>query len=519
MKSYKLIQRALLFVGSLVAFSCSQSEEVTTTPGTESAIISINAVDAGILNNNPTRALTDKDYRTTFVAGDKIGLFAVKDDAVVSTVNNIPLTYNGTSFTMSTGTSLAYDEAQQGATYYAYYPYKADLENFTPSATDPFAAVISNWSIGSDLDENYTKYDLMTGSAVAAEAGKGYTLNFELNHRLSLAVVELPSVTYKFTNTDMSDYNVPLSNPAFTVTEGAGAAVSTVAYYDTDGGLYRLLVKPETAYTIEGSFDKGGSTKTYTINITGIAASKYANYTVDGGAQELSYTLQVGDYFCADGSLVSKDETAPGNCIGVVYRVGTTDAIKTDHSSCDHALVYAVKRVADAAKWGSQPGNKSDAWYGDGTAYAFESEGTTIRGYEDTKIWMSIEKVTVTETGKEPAEVAVNGVMKGILADYRQNNTLPVATTDWYVPSYSELKHLEEVKDVVNASLNSASGEELWKDSDIDESTQKPVTSVYWTSTIRSKTAVVIYHPGITANTAGYFNGSPGHFYRFSFGF
>ena len=46
-------------------------------------------------------------------------------------------------------------------------------------------------------------------------------------------------------------------------------------------------------------------------------------YTIKDENNKLDYTLNIGDYFCADGNLVSvNDGTVPDNAIGVVCYVG-----------------------------------------------------------------------------------------------------------------------------------------------------------------------------------------------------
>lgn len=49
-------------------------------------------------------------------------------------------------------------------TFYAYYPYNANV-TFDPTKVDPFETYVNNWKIGSEQNEgNYTQYDLMTST-------------------------------------------------------------------------------------------------------------------------------------------------------------------------------------------------------------------------------------------------------------------------------------------------------------------------------------------------------------------
>ena len=66
--------------------------------------------------------------------------------------------------------------------------------------------------------------------------------------------------------------------------------------------------------------------------------------------------MQVGDYYCADGKIISvESETVPENVIGLVCYVGniqpsvthdeyteTQDALRRDYPNCTHGLVVAV---------------------------------------------------------------------------------------------------------------------------------------------------------------------------------
>jgi len=511
MKSYKLIQKALFVVCSFAVLSCSQEEDYTIpNMPNEAGAFDISVIDAGIYNNDPkSRAVTDGEYKTTFVEGDQIGLFAVKGEAVLDAVKNIPLTYDGSKWTVAGGTTLPYTAEQADADYYVYYPYDETLtSSFAVLEADPFTTIASNWDLGDDLEaDNYTKKDLMTSAATKATgSGQKFSLSFTLTHCMALVVVELPAVTYEFTNGG-SNYTIPASGVSFDID---GTTVKP--FYDATSARYRLLVKPETATTIEGKFTNGQDKK-YTIALGGsdLAKGKYAYYTIDGGSASstpISHTLQIGDYYCADGSLVSKDDPAPSNVIGIVYQLGTTDAIKADFPSCDHGLVYALKRVeGEAAKWSTaQPAAE---WYGPETPYNFLMTTTAIRGYEDTKTWMAIGENEVEERD-------INSVMKTTLNTYRESISLPSTTTNWYLPSAKELIDVEANAAVINANLASANGDALWVDATTSETAAN--NQLYWTSTVRRRDAVYQYHPDKTTTIAGYLRTFVGY-YRYSFGF
>ena len=92
MKQYKLIQVALLAILLFGWAGCSQNEE--EVPGNVRNGIVLNVTDTGIISNEPSTRTEDTGFVTTFTQGDQIGLFAVKGDAILDEINNMPFTFN-----------------------------------------------------------------------------------------------------------------------------------------------------------------------------------------------------------------------------------------------------------------------------------------------------------------------------------------------------------------------------------------------------------------------------------------
>lgn len=201
----------------------------------------------------------------------------------------------------------------------------------------------------------------MTSSGSTVYRGdKGeFLIQFNMVHRMSLAVISLPGTEYKFTNPELKGtiYAIkPGGDVAFYTEEIASG--KEIKPYRADDGSYRMLVKPAVAPDIVGVL---GDSK-YNVN-SAIAAGKYKRFMVDGGNVVKEYELKVGDYYCADGNLVSRDcapEEVPDDCIGIVYYVGNPqpsvlyketleaveekDALKRDYPNCVHGLVYAINQ-------------------------------------------------------------------------------------------------------------------------------------------------------------------------------
>ena len=502
----------LLFACSLFVTSCSQDENAEIS-GSHQLYIHITDMGVIKINDGETRATTNDKYQTTFTDGDQIGLFAVKNGQIIDNVENFCLQYNAThKVWMPTSGSLTYSPNLEGATYHAYYPYKEDITaSFRADASDPFTEIASNWNIDADLSkENYDKSDLMTGASTAELSGKNYTLNLTMKHRMAMVVIQLPTRTYQFSNTNptIPSYSIPSSNPSFSISKNGNATTEIIPYYEEKTDMYRLLINPATTYTISGKFTSGEN-KRYDIEITEIEEGTYAPYTIDGGTQVIPHELKIGDLYCSDGSLISADKATltddeKAKVIGVVYNIGTTDAITKDYPACSHAIVHAVQRANEVKqRWGNASSVSDKTWFVNGLD---KEDFSTIRGYEDTKYWESVDNVGGSD---------VNSHMKTWLATYEQ--AVPSgATTGWYVPCLKEMRILEEQVNIINSSLSKAGGEELWKDATF--STISSGTG-YWSSTIRGEVTVwQATGGGKDKDLAANFKNLNG-FYRFSLAF
>ncbi|MBQ3070528.1 MAG: fimbrillin family protein [Tidjanibacter sp.] len=547
MKAYQLFLTAFALVATLFV-SCSQEEPVAPV-GAEMPI-QITISDAGILS---TRALTDSEYKTHFETGDAVGLYAVKEGAVVNNIANVRLSYADGMWTPAE--PILYTTELEGVTYWAYYPYAAESE-FDAAAENPFAGKIAAWTIGSDLStqELYAASDLMTGSAVATLDNGRYTMDLKLHHRMGMLVVELPSTKYTFTNTEpaLEPYMVAAANPAFTVVAGESEQ-SIVPYYDATTAGYRILLKPETTCSMKGRFEVAGKGQKYTIEFAnGVAAGTYELFTVDGGVKEQSLELKVGDYFCADGTIVSYQvgATAPSNAVGVVCQLGTTEGIQAALPHCSHAVVYALKRTERATTegvndktdykddaylsiWSTEaPTSAIDLWaadyglIGEDNKYNSSDDTKVANGYEMTTAWLSLplitDKVTTKVTDEETGEVTEveSEVQKDVLQIMRATLAgavaVPSNTTGWWIPSIYECQLLQEQSEVLNASLEGV-GEVLWSDYNSEVNAADDKFAGYWTSTLRRRDAMIGYMPEGDAKVA-YLTNRKGY-YRFALAF
>ena len=99
----------LTFILLLGISSCSTENESLVSDTSAKSKLSISATDNGFsAEAGGTRATTATDYTTTFVSGDKMGMFVTDGSNVV--VSNICLTYDGTTWAAANaGDAFYYD--------------------------------------------------------------------------------------------------------------------------------------------------------------------------------------------------------------------------------------------------------------------------------------------------------------------------------------------------------------------------------------------------------------------------
>lgn len=448
----------------LLLASCSQEEELQNSNPAQA--IQIKVSDNGLTAGNPKSRATTTGVVTTFTAGDEIGLYAVKDGAVVSTCNNLKLTYDGSSWS-----GLASDSRfDEGTKFYAYYPYSADTEF---SATDGFKALTAGWNPAEAA--NYDKGDLMTAENVGmtvTDGGFTTTIDLKLNHAMSM--VELTSnsgttVTYKFTNEGMTDY---------TATAGGGTPVITLGStelknIDKVDGKYRVLVNPATTETLTVSLD--GKTYAPKSDVTWTAGNYYTMSVGSASGSETveNYTLQVGDYLCADGTLLSKDDADIAgklkNAVGVVYYVGNasptalygssySDYIESDglaKGGFTHGLVVALSGTAmEAGSWGTDmSGDGFLSYYQQNKGVIAECSSSNIKknrilGYDNTA---TIRLLNASE-----------GCYQGLINALNAAPAAPSSTSGWFVPSNGDQNEMLTNTGVLSTAFTAA-GSNLWE--------------------------------------------------------
>lgn len=351
-----------LFIGLLLAglWGCSEETTPSVTGGSESQNnrLTVNVTDGGYIASAGEKPLTrvkETGYKTIFTTGDKIGLYAVKNNAIITGYDNLCLTLAADGkWTPPAGTELFHEGA---AAYYAYYPYQADMTNkVTAIATDVtefFKPLTDGWTPATDQSDyaRYTAQDLMTGACTISDnPGNTRTLTAKLTHRMAMAVLNLPRTKYTL-DTDVN-YKW-LSYPD-------GMTFSNFSPYRVvDDGSFRYLVKPaQTSLTLSGSYSNTASATKEWSTTANIAAGSYKNFNIDGGTcTEQTHILTMGDFFMKDGSLLALatdgtlTDKQKADCVGVVFQVGHNDG--SNYSSTGigqakcHGYVVALRNAGN----------------------------------------------------------------------------------------------------------------------------------------------------------------------------
>ena len=312
-----------------------------------------------------TRA-TEDGYRTKFTAGDRIGIFAVKDGVQASDIKNLCLTAadngsGGIKWELPVGSTVS---LPADASYYAYYPY---LEGGIPPTSGSTADVffenlISAWPptfmfpnrTDQSTYDKYTAQDLMIAKGVVS----GTSLSFSMEHQMTLVVIKLPLTVYRFSNTSPAVPDYMIHTHQF----------SGFSPCPMDDYTFRYLVPRGGASELSGSYVSAFGTVKWEFTPDHMEAGHCKTYTVDGGVvNEISHLLQPGDFFLKDGSLVSVDvelsDAQKSACIGVVWWVG--DIAATNYGLLDAKFPKGTRGLVTALWNAEDPdnsGGKTMTW-------------------------------------------------------------------------------------------------------------------------------------------------------------
>lgn len=469
----------LLSVVTGIGLTACSGDDLDGSPGDDGQQYSISVTDGGYtttLGGMHTKA-AEHGYQTVFTAGDKIGVFAVKNGEIITEVNNLCLS------AIDNGGTLEWKDSggkaplkYTGATYYAYYPYQTTLTgSLNPVATDAatfFDDVITNWTPDKDQGTyaKYTVQDLM----VAKGTTSGNSITFAMAHQMTLAVIQSPKIKYSFSNSSptIADYTtVPIC-----------MEFDGYAPYRMNDGSYRYLVRTGSTAKLTGGYTApSGVSKGWEITPTIASAGNYKTYAIEGGLiSVLGYNLQAGDFYMKDGSLVSKGtsltDTQKANCIGLVFWVGHNANDKSDYSATGigtaqcRGYVVALNDAQsnDYCMWGVY--NQELGLYKDAGGNPINNPQFDWNGYSYTQ---SI----ITAAG---GESNLNGTTEGgypatyyAVVSYRNAVPAPASSSGWFLPAIGQLKSVFDNRgllDYLSAGGKYFAVDDYWSSSEYNDS-------------------------------------------------
>ena len=127
-----------------------------------------------------------------------------------------------------------------------------------------------------------------------------------MQHRMALAVVKMPNLTYSFTNGGIDDYLLPLTAGSFTVNN-----TQATPYYQESTDTYRFLVNPKKEFSIKGTYS-GVSEMEYEAKGT-LEGGTAKMYTIEDKSK-INHTLQVGLFLCRWKNSFSRCGNGAGEC-------------------------------------------------------------------------------------------------------------------------------------------------------------------------------------------------------------
>ena len=346
---------AVLGIAAMLV-SCTQDEleqkSVTRKTTVENAI-GINVVDGLFEGPASTRAIVGalddpndpesfNEFKTTFEAGDAIGVFDVdKDGKIVR--SNVKYVCNGTRWNIDDDATEPV-EFNDDHSYYAYYPYMADLKSTDPDKEgddktvnlDPngklaenqsvtfgeeaqsfFDDMTANWVVfnnqgGNTLIDktNYVLSDLMVSKGVRTEGADKYTITFTMKHQMGLVILNFGVMER------VVDSQIKWNEPVTQTFKG-----ETRPYVVQ--GKARYIVNPasETPKLITASDD------TWKQTVFVKERGHYQEYRIEGSK---GYTLEIGDVVWTDGSFsktVEYDKFYNKRPMGIIAYLGNDDVV------------------------------------------------------------------------------------------------------------------------------------------------------------------------------------------------
>lgn len=507
---------------------------------------------------------------TEWTVGDAIGVSDNTGGANINIKYEAGATTGG--FTSTTG---IYILGSGDVTFTAYYPY-AGIEGATAGTVDIALTDASGQYVGSSAVD----YMFAEGAVANRENPQ---VNFLFTHKMSKLVLNITDTTegdnavaagtaFSYVlegvatdgtfNTEDGTVTANATTGNLTVDATLGTASSVILLPATSASQIRLVIKvgekvfsgtfaPELAasyqyeYNIDlKSADKGEALKIDSPTINGWASGEGGDIELEEEEAEINYNedgLEVGDFYCTDGTIIDNDydlatldEAVKKSIVGVVYYVGnpqpsalygydeTADILKNDYPACTNGLAIALNNAQDIAERFATSRYSFDDWFKDenntaagsyiGTTLNITSVSDRMLGYNNT----GVIEAAVAAVNDDTATGVANFIT--LLANYRTANVVAGASK-WYLPSYAELKAVQDNYATISASIEKA-GSTLPQYSEFGTVNSE---TFYWSSDLRGTSyswvsPLTEVAEGTNLYVTRNSNGTKG-FYRFAFAF
>ena len=464
MKRYMKFFTGIVFWGILLVCSACTDEYEANNGGMkeccEGVPFTVRAIVADFeeLSNagkSSTRtSVRDEHFKMEFVDGDSIGVFAIKDGAIMDNIDNAKLVYNMSSGSwnpVGNGTLYWYD----GVSYVAYYPYRKNITiDLSKGMDGAIASLTGNEKLQPSKDqstkEKHTVSDLLIATGVPTTGNSsGIILNLQFKHQFTLLVLQPQAYIGCFAPENAGFVYHKESRILGTDSAAINVNLNGITPYQIDSVKFCAIVPSQKNARITGSYvtaDGRNNTNTK-INYSGssITFASGKCYTLKvispvPGKGSTERKLYPGD-FVFQNETEKRIEIHPGdgmleengkiydyqNAIGMVITCDSkkmTD-IKCNENGWNHAYVMGFENLG-TGRWGGMerveeritPMTKDD-----------EIE-KNMNGYSETE--QMLKNYTANVQGSYSAFESIR--------KYRDCNKIPdgLNRSPWFVPSIGQ---------------------------------------------------------------------------------
>lgn len=416
MKRLNLYISAFSMLFSLsVLTACDEEENLFGNRDTSAGMYELSVTSAGFVPAEEQPSEGAETINIPFGNDDAIGLVMVDGEKITHTryiYKELLSKWSGDLVVKNPSAKI-----------YAYYPYNEALEVSSlntegENAAEFFSQMITDFVPQADQskEEDFRKSNLMVGTASLDETGKKISINME--PAMALAMVAPGDGGLMYLDTD----------PNYTW-ELKGSDLNTLSpFYKLNEKDFVRFVLPETEVDI--------NTVSGNVKVTPINRTQYKKFSMS-----LVHTLQIGDFYMRDGSLVGKDaeltDEQKANCIGIVFqtdenRIGQAE--KEALGGKAHGLVMALKNESGSVEaankgyaWGKIPDNGKTKEIS-AVARTRKDCYNDISGLKNSKeIW---DKLNESNTD--------NYIPFRYAQDFSSQVTAPENTTGWFLPSIGQ---------------------------------------------------------------------------------